>query len=231
MSLSRDRVVGVSAGANLAAAVSLKLSRRADEASSPAALRPELQVLIVPCLQAVDFNTPSYQENEFDSFMPKYIMTSMWLWYARGPDGHLLLDNVYTNEHTSAAAKQSVVSKYIDHALLGQHNIASSYVPNDVNFGNETLWRELQATFSDPYFAPLMAPDLAGVPETYIATAQHDVLRDDGILFAKRLRAAGVDVKHAHYDKAFHGTWVLPEQLQTAKKMLNDVIDYLAVKL
>ena len=219
-------LVGLSAGANLAAAVSLKLAD--SEATTP---RPELQVLVVPCLQPLDFNTPSYQQNEYNSFLPKYTMATMWLWYALGSDGHRLVDAVYENSHTSAEAKRNTVTKFVDHSLLGQHNIGSSYLPNDVNFGNETLWEELQPIFTDPYFAPLAAPDLRGQPETYIATAQYDVLRDDGILFAKRLRAAGVEVKHAHYDKACHASIIFLEDMQTSKEMLNDIIDYLAVKL
>ena len=221
-----DSVSGVSAGANLAAAVSLKLADSGD--TTP---RPELQVLMVPCLQSLDFNTPSYQQNEHNSFLPKHYMVAAWLWYALGSDGHRLLHAVSRNDHTSAEAKRVTVAKYVGHSMLGQHNIGDSYVPNDSNFGNETLWQELRPIFTDPYFAPLAAPDLHRVPETYIATAQYDVLRDDGILFAKRLLAAGVEVKHAHYDNAYHGSVILMGHMKTSMKILDDVLEYLAVKL
>ena len=218
--------VGGSAGANLAAAVSLKLA--ASEDTTP---RPELQVLMVPCLQPLDFNTPSYQQNEHNAFLPKHFMVAAWLWYALGSDGHRLMDAVGRNDHTSAEAKRVTVAKYVDHAMLGQQNIGDSYVPNDRNFGNETLWQELRPIFTDPHFAPLAAPDLHGVPETYIATAQYDVLRDDGILFAKRLLAAGVEVKHAHYDQGYHGSVILMGHMKTSVKMIDDLVEYLAVKL
>jgi acetyl esterase len=47
---------------------------------------------------------------------------------------------------------------------------------------------------SDPRVSVLRAPDLSGLPPTYIATAGFDPLRDEGEEFAERLREAGVRV-------------------------------------
>ena len=46
----------------------------------------------------------------------------------------------------------------------------------------------------DPRASPLFA-DLAGLPPTLIFASNAEVLRDDGIRFAERARAAGVDVE------------------------------------
>ncbi len=43
-----------------------------------------------------------------------------------------------------------------------------------------------------PYAMPLKAEDLRGLPKALIAVAQFDPLRDDGMLYAERLQAAGV---------------------------------------
>ncbi|WP_339457303.1 MULTISPECIES: alpha/beta hydrolase [unclassified Pseudomonas] len=43
-----------------------------------------------------------------------------------------------------------------------------------------------------PYAMPLLAEDLSGLPKAFIAVAQFDPLRDDGLLYAERLQAAGV---------------------------------------
>ena len=46
----------------------------------------------------------------------------------------------------------------------------------------------------NPLAAPMMAPDHSGLPPAFIAVAEHDPLRDDGIAYAEKLEAAGVPV-------------------------------------
>ena len=46
-----------------------------------------------------------------------------------------------------------------------------------------------------PLFAPMLAPDHAGLPAAYVAIAEHDPLRDEGRAYANRLRACGVPVE------------------------------------
>ena len=64
-----------------------------------------------------------------------------------------------------------------------------------------------------------MADDLTGLPDTYMFTAQHDVLRDDGFLYAHWLREAGVKVKHGHSKYGFHGMF----SIRKGVKMLNEL--------
>ncbi len=56
----------------------------------------------------------------------------------------------------------------------------------------------------NPAVNPLYA-SLAGLPHTFVITAEHDPLRDDGLWFAQRLRAGGVPCEHLHYDNLVHG--------------------------
>lgn len=55
-----------------------------------------------------------------------------------------------------------------------------------------------------PYCAPGRAADLTGLPDAFVAVAQFDLLRDEGIDFARRLIAAGVPVDLHLYGRAFH---------------------------
>ena len=64
-----------------------------------------------------------------------------------------------------------------------------------------------EGTPDDPRVSPLLA-DLtlvAATPPAWVATAEYDPLRDDGLLYADRLREAGVEVSLIHYDGMMHG--------------------------
>jgi len=56
-----------------------------------------------------------------------------------------------------------------------------------------------------PELSPLSAADLAGLPPAVIAIAEADVLRDDGLDYARRLEAAGVPVRVVDCAGMIHG--------------------------
>ena len=55
------------------------------------------------------------------------------------------------------------------------------------------------------YAAPIRAKSLAGMPAAYVETAEFDCLRDDGILYAQRLRQFGVPVELYNTEGTMHG--------------------------
>lgn len=72
----------------------------------------------------------------------------------------------------------------------------------------ELMWDRYLGTNRGPahcFAAPARAATLAGLPPAYIATTELDPLRDEGLAFATRLIAAGVETELHHFPGTFHG--------------------------
>ena len=52
-----------------------------------------------------------------------------------------------------------------------------------------------------------MAKDVSGLPPTFITVAAHDPLHDDGVIFAEKLKAAGVAVHLREEPALAHSYW------------------------
>jgi acetyl esterase len=81
--------------------------------------------------------------------------------------------------------------------------------------------------WNDPYVAPLHAPSLAGLPATYILTAECDPLRDDGEQYAQKLAAAGVMVQCKRYAGMIHGFYRMADMLAAGREAHDDVAAFI----
>jgi acetyl esterase/lipase len=81
----------------------------------------------------------------------------------------------------------------------------------------------------NPDFSPIMATDLKGLPSAFIVTCGYDVLRDDGILYAKRLEEEGVLVNWKDYPFAFHGVFSIPSKRRS--QILEDITRFVQENL
>jgi acetyl esterase len=84
-----------------------------------------------------------------------------------------------------------------------------------------------EAARSNPYASPLLAPDVRGVAPAHVVTAQHDPLRDEGEMFADRLRGAGVAATNTRYGGMFHGFLSYGAVLPAARQAMREVSDAL----
>ncbi|SDI37192.1 alpha/beta hydrolase [Nonomuraea jiangxiensis] len=80
---------------------------------------------------------------------------------------------------------------------------------------------------ADPRLSPLLLADLAGLAPTTVVTAEYDVVRDDGEMYARRLAEAGVPVDSRRFDGALHGFFGLPGLFDQA----TEARDYVARRL
>ena len=151
---------------------------------------------------------------------------------ATGTNGPSLQPTCSTNDHTSPDFKKSKNFSYTSHDLVARkYRDETTYSPIAKNHGNSATWKDLEAVFTDPYFAPLMADDLTNLPTAYVITAQYDVLRDDGIMYARRLEKAGVKVVHHNYEGVIHSVLHTFRKYELSKKCMNDLIDFMSVRL
>lgn len=74
-----------------------------------------------------------------------------------------------------------------------------------------------------PYASPLLAPDLRGLPPAMIQVAQYDPIRDDGLRYAKALRAAGVAVRLTNYIGMPHGFLAFPKLCRSAPQAVAEI--------
>lgn len=83
-------------------------------------------------------------------------------------------------------------------------------------FGDYYINHEFDA--KNIYVAPLLAHDLSNLPPAFVVTAECDVLKDEGIAYAKRLDEAGVQVKAYTEPGLIHGYFtnmaVFPERIK-----------------
>lgn len=84
---------------------------------------------------------------------------------------------------------------------------------------------------ANPLASPLRAPSLAGLPPTYVMTAEYDPLRDEGEAYAARLTAAGVETQLVHYPDMNHGFMSWVGVLDRADDALDAACAWLAVRL
>ncbi|XP_008489452.2 arylacetamide deacetylase-like 4 [Calypte anna] len=195
---SRIIVCGDSSGGTLTAAVAQALVNRRDLP------RLRAQILIYPFLQSVDFNLPSYQQNEGVPILLKERTIALGLKYLNKDLSVIeaALKGCHVPEDLQLKYQKWVNPDYIPHEFKTR-----GYKPSAKHPFSEEAYAIMKQMF-DPVFSPLLAEDstFAQLPEAFILTCEYDVLRDDGLLYKKRLEDHGIKVTWCHLQEGFHGT-------------------------
>uniref|UniRef100_A0A8C5U2B2 Alpha/beta hydrolase fold-3 domain-containing protein n=1 Tax=Malurus cyaneus samueli TaxID=2593467 RepID=A0A8C5U2B2_9PASS len=161
------------------------------------------QVLLYPGLQGLDFHLPSYQQNAFVPMLPrKTVIYFCFRYLNRKPT---VWKDVLQNCHVPVSMRHKY-KKWVSADLIPDEFKIRGYVPLKPTpykpEVHEAVKEILETTFS-----PLLTEDsiICQLPEAYIVTCEFDVLRDDGLLYKKRLEDNGVQVTWYHSENGFHG--------------------------
>ncbi|NWV85030.1 AAAD deacetylase, partial [Dasyornis broadbenti] len=223
---ARVCVAGDSAGGNLAAAVVQQLLEDPEVKT-----KVKAQILLYPALQALDLNLPSYQDNANKPVLPRSLMVRFWSEYFTSDPA--LREAMASNKHVPAESGH--LFQFVNWSHWLPTEMRKAHVYSGPTFGGVELAQEYPG-FLDVRASPLLASEarLRRLPPAYILTCEHDVLRDDGVMYAARLRAAGVPVTHHHAKDAFHGAMMFilwPLDLAVGHRMFNTYIDWLKENL
>lgn len=182
---SKIVLMGDSAGGNLAAAVAQYLASLKQTCVQFAFAA---QVLIYPTLQFFDFTLPSFQKEASEVIIRKESIARFWSLYINGTDN--LVELFLRGNHT----RNLRTTRYQGYLQTVDHEVEPASV-DPAGTVPECVLKAL----TDPRACPLLADDLRQNPRTLIVTADHDILRDDGILYGVRLKKDGVKVTHKSY--------------------------------
>lgn len=106
-----------------------------------------------------------------------------------------------------------------------QENGRGYYLTADDMHGFVDAYLPDPAARTSPYAAPLHAPSLTGLPPAVLVTAGFDPLRDEGVAYAERLRAAHVPTVHLHFPELIHGFFGFARQSRAAARARDEVLD------
>jgi acetyl esterase len=111
----------------------------------------------------------------------------------------------------------------------------TSYLANADGYGltrNGMMWFWEQylngpRDFMDPYAVPLNATNFEKLAPAVLITAEYDVLHDDGVAYAEKLRTGGVQVIYKNYPGMIHGFFnygsVIDEGIAVRKYLANAI--------
>lgn len=192
------------------------------------------QALIYPVLQALDLNTPSYQQNRDMPILPRTLMVRFWSEYFTSNKAFFraMMANAHNHADSSRLLKFVNWSAFLPEVYHRNYTYSAPAIREGEATGMEAPSRSL----ADPRASPLLVPDtdLHSLPKAYVMTCEYDVLRDDGIMYVTRLRAAGVEVTHEHYEGGFHGAMmfsVWPTDFLIAQRMIDNYTRWLKENL
>ena len=207
-------LVGDSAGGNLVMAV---IVRWHSEGMDKHLGKFASQILIYPLLQLFYFNTKSYRTvvQEQTSLTTRTIHTGYSLYAA----GNRSLVPLFQSGRSISRRNVNKIVKGLWQLPVTDEEL--NHYPDETTIYESIL--------TNPLLSPLAVESVEGFPPAFILTAEYDVLRDDGVIYANRLKQAGVHVEilNVHKCHAFINFLKSPIILPVAIQSMDSVVKFL----
>uniref|UniRef100_A0A670Z0R3 Alpha/beta hydrolase fold-3 domain-containing protein n=1 Tax=Pseudonaja textilis TaxID=8673 RepID=A0A670Z0R3_PSETE len=195
---SRIIISGDSCGANFATRICQLLVDRRDLPKVHA------QALIYPGLQALNLSLPSYQQNCRSPFLWSKLVTYFCCRYLNKSTS--FANDLLKGSHVPKASRVKY-RKWVNADSIPERFKVRGYTEQDHSLSNfnPQLHEEMKELLSEN-ISPLLAEDavVCKLPQTFLLTCEYDVLRDDGLLYMKRLMDNGVPVTWSHVENGMH---------------------------
>ncbi|NXU37456.1 ADCL4 protein, partial [Drymodes brunneopygia] len=161
------------------------------------------QVLLYPGLQGLDLQLPSYQQNAFVPMLPRKLVIYFCFRYLNKKP--IFCKDVLQSCHVPESMRLKY-KKWVSADLIPDEFKIRGYAPPKRAPCKPEVY-EAAKEILGLTFSPLLAEDsiICQLPESFIVTCEFDVLRDDGLLYKKRLEDNGVQVTWYHSENSFHG--------------------------
>ena len=182
---------------------------------------------------------PSHHQNENWAFLvtKRRFLTGVVASYLGFRDYQNYRDIIMSGAHVTPGFRNKY-EKYVDWKNI-QNYIAKDYKPplypktneeqisklKQLGISNPDKIRHVISTFesglANPLNFPLMAEDVSNLPQAYVQASEYDTMRDDALLYAKRLKESGNRVILDYQEHGWHGNIQFAQTLLTTTSPVN----------
>ncbi|XP_060089331.1 arylacetamide deacetylase-like 4 [Heteronotia binoei] len=216
-------LAGESSGGAIVAAICREMVKRS------ATPKIRAQILIYPLLQIMNLSLPSHQQNQFGPALTRRRAMKLGLLYLNAGIQHV--ESLMNNAHVPEFMKMKY-KKWLSADCIPEEFKTRGYKPPLPVPFSEELYEQTKLN-DETMLSPILDEDviIQQLPQTYILTCEYDVIRDDGLLYKKRLEDNNVTLTWNHVKDGFHGFIMFvdtgPLEFSCTKKAFEDILKFI----